>query len=113
MTWRSGSAGDTLQVKYQLDGYSSISFSTIVPGEDQQERISKTLKAKAAAPGKVRVQVKGWADVYVDGRASGQTPLTLELSAGSHTIRVQNPETGYEAQKTVDVVSGQLTKVML
>ncbi len=113
LTWRSGTAGATVQVRYQLNGYSSTSFSATVPGENEQERVSKTLKAKAAEPGKVRVQVKGWADVYVDGQASGQTPLTLELSAGSHTIRVQNPETGYEAQKTVDVVSGQLTKVTL
>ncbi|MFT5679770.1 MAG: serine/threonine protein kinase [Myxococcota bacterium] len=113
MTWRSGNAGTSVQVEYQLDGYSAVSFSTTVPGENRQDRVSKTLKAEAAAPGKVRVQVKGWADVYVDGRASGQTPLTLELTPGSHTIRVQNPETGYEAQKTVDVVSGQLTKVTL
>ncbi len=113
LTWSSGSPGASVWVELQLDGYSSTSFSVTVPDAGGNERVSKTLSAVAAAPGKVRIQVKGWANVYVDGRSSGQTPLTLELPPGSHTIRVQNPETGYEAQTTVDVVSGQLAKVTL
>ena len=56
---------------------------------------------------------KSWANVYVDGQPSGTTPRTLELSPGSHTIRVQNTDTGYEAQETINVISGQLMMISL
>jgi hypothetical protein len=114
LTWRSGNPGSSVQVEYQLDGYSTVSFSTAVPDNEQRDTVSKTLKAKAAAPGTVRINVrKSWANVYVDGQPSGTTPRTLELSPGSHTIRVQNTDTGYEAQETISVISGQLMKITL
>lgn len=114
LTWSSGTPGSSVQVEYQLSGYSTARFSTAVPEEDKRESISKTLKAKAAAPGTVRINVrKSWANVYVDGKSSGTTPLTVELSPGSHTIRVQNTDTGYEAQETISVISGQLLKITL
>ena len=68
----------------------------------------------AAGPTKVRVQVKnGWADVYVDGRNVGQTPLTLDVAPGAHTIRVHNPQTGYESTQSVDVAAGEMKKIAL
>ena len=114
LTWRSGTPGSSVQVEYQLDGYTTASFSTAVPAENQRDSVSKTLKAEAAVPGTVRINVrKSWANVYVDGTSSGTTPLTVELSPGSHTIRVQNTDTGYEAQQTISVISGQLMKITL
>jgi hypothetical protein len=45
------------------------------------------------------------ADVYVDGRAMGRTPLTLELSSGTHTVEFRAK--GFsDTVKTVDVAPG-------
>jgi len=45
--------------------------------------------------GSLRLLVKPWADVYVDGRHAGQTPLgALRVPPGKHTILLRHPELG-------------------
>ncbi len=52
-----------------------------------------------------------WADVDVDGRSIGQTPLArVAVPEGSHSIRFVHPELG-ETEREVIVVSGQTTLV--
>jgi serine/threonine-protein kinase len=42
--------------------------------------------------GALRLVVKPWADVTVDGRAIGQTPLAdIPLSAGAHAVVLSHP----------------------
>lgn len=49
-------------------------------------------------------------DVYIDGNYKGDTPLTVLVSTGSHTVKVTR--SGYSAySKTVTVSSGSTTKV--
>jgi serine/threonine protein kinase len=49
--------------------------------------------ATAAAPGFLLVVVSPWADVTVDGKPAGQTPLArLSLAPGPHTVRLHHPE---------------------
>jgi hypothetical protein len=43
----------------------------------------------------------------------GTTPLTEDLPAGTYSIRVENPETGYTNSTSVTIISGQLTKTVL
>ena len=45
------------------------------------------------AVGRLRVLVSPWANVLVDGKLRAVTPLdrALELSRGSHRIRLENP----------------------
>ena len=65
-----------------------------------------------ADPGTVIVDSRpGGAEVYVDGRLVGATPLILvDVPPGSHTIRLVR--TGYrEVTTTVDVVAGQEARV--
>jgi len=51
--------------------------------------------------GSLRLLVKPWADVYVDGRHAGQTPLdALRVPPGRHAIRLRHPQLG---EKTVIV----------
>jgi hypothetical protein len=41
----------------------------------------------------VRIGVKPYAEVFVDGKSVGTTPLgALTLSAGPHTIRLVHPD---------------------
>ena len=59
------------------------------------------------APGSVRIDVRPHgAQVSIDGLRSGTTPLSAELSAGSHTVEVQAP--GYEPLvQVVDLGAGE------
>ena len=45
--------------------------------------------------GSLRILVKPWADVFVDGRFAGQTPLgALRVPPGKHTIVLRHPALG-------------------
>lgn len=64
-----------------------------------------------SAPGAVLVVVKPWAEVFVDGRTVGTTPLDrIPLPAGTHTVRVRHPL--YEPiERTVTVREGQTERL--
>jgi hypothetical protein len=54
--------------------------------------------------GSLRILVKPWADVYVDGRYAGQTPLgALRVPPGRHTIVLRHPQLG-EKTAVVEVL---------
>ena len=62
--------------------------------------------------GRLKVVVKPWADVYLDGAYVGSTPLTPRtLPAGEYQIRLENPQLNKKVTKTIQVVSGQDTLV--
>jgi len=57
-----------------------------------------------AGSGRVRLIVQPWAEVLVDGRSAGVTPLSpLALPAGAHTLVLRNPELGREVKRHVVV----------
>jgi hypothetical protein len=62
--------------------------------EPRQERRDPTPEpppAEPAAPamGSVRVEASGgWSEVYEGGRSLGRTPLTVQLTAGTHILRL-------------------------
>jgi serine/threonine-protein kinase len=54
--------------------------------------------------GKLLVRVNPWADVVVDGRMVGATPLSpLDVSAGKHSVTVTNSELGKTKTVAVEV----------
>ena len=54
----------------------------------------RTVPAQATGTGELKLMVEPWANVYVDDKYYGKTPLfdTISLPAGSHRIRLTNPE---------------------
>jgi serine/threonine-protein kinase len=69
---------------------------------------TRTEKAFTFATGKLRVLAKPWADVTVDGRPAGQTPMApLELAEGQHDVLLRNSELNAERRESVVVVPGQ------
>ena len=73
------------------------------------ERITRRYSFNDA--GYLRVVVTPWADVSVDGRSIGQTPLgRMTVPAGTHSLRFVHPELGV-TERDVIVVSGQTTFV--
>ena len=65
----------------------------------------------AAASGTVNVNALPWAEVWLDGRHIGETPLAnVKTSVGTHEILLRHPELG-DVRQTVSVRSGQPTRV--
>jgi hypothetical protein len=61
------------------------------------------------ATGKLRVIAKPWADVVVDGRPAGQTPMApLELAEGQHDVVLRNGDLKAEHRESVVVVPGKV-----
>jgi serine/threonine-protein kinase len=64
----------------------------------------------AAGPGTLQVVALPWANVTVDGRAVGATPIAaISLAAGPHSVVLQNSELGVTRSFSTTVRSGKLT----
>ena len=72
-----------------------------------------TTKPKAAAPGKLNVNVRGgWAEVYVDGRRVDTTPIfNHPLPVGRHTIEIVKGATGERQTRVVTIIPNETTRV--
>ncbi len=60
---------------------------------------SKTARPEPVATGTLKVVILPWAEVWVDGKPLGQTPVRTKLSVGPHRVRLKNDAT----EKTVSV----------
>jgi len=114
VNWTRGTSGQSYQAELRLSGYQAERFKLTFPEGGSSESFRRSLSQVAAAPGKVSVNVKGgWANVYIDGANVGQTPLSNHaLPAGTHTVRVNNPETGLDETKQVTVTAGETSRLM-
>jgi hypothetical protein len=62
--------------------------------------------------GKVRFIVKPWANVTVDGKPLGATPMPdQELYEGAHQVVMENPKLGKSVHRAVNVTAGQTAEV--
>ena len=59
--------------------------------------------------GQLSIVVLPWAEVWVDGKAYGQTPRSISLQAGAHRVRLKND--AQEKTVTVTVINGKTTKI--
>jgi serine/threonine-protein kinase len=74
---------------------------TVKPGEELKQSV-------LFAMGRLVVTVKPWAQVTVDGRAIGATPIEpVELSAGVHDVRLVNSELAKDERRRVVVPEGK------
>jgi len=68
---------------------------------NQQIKASVDL-TEGVAKGKLKINVKPWADVYVDGKRIGETPLEpLELKPGEYFVLVKNEKLGKKSSSRV------------
>ena len=65
----------------------------------------------AVPNGRISINAAPWAEVDIDGKPAGETPLAnLSLPIGSHEITFRHPEHGVKKQTVVVKVEG-LTRV--
>ncbi len=62
-------------------------------------------------PGRLRVVVDPWAEIFVDETGHGEAPKTLELPAGEYRLRLRNPELDRDETVTVVVKPGRTTTI--
>lgn len=79
--------------------------------ETRAKRGGEGRPARGAAktkPARLRIVVKPWGEVFVDGKRQGITPLKpLRLPPGTYKIRLKNEELGKDVTKTVKLASGE------
>ncbi|HET8935369.1 MAG TPA: protein kinase [Polyangiales bacterium] len=75
---------------------------------------SKTQAAAKAGGGVLRINTRPWSKVSVDGAPAGNTPqMNIKISAGTHTITLENPEFGIKQKLTLSVKPGEtVTRVL-
>jgi hypothetical protein len=66
--------------------------------------------ARSGGLGTLRVNSRPWSRVIVDGRLIGNTPqMAIPLRAGTHRLKLVNPEFGIDKTLTVDIKPGEIT----
>ncbi|MBM4782632.1 MAG: protein kinase [Archangiaceae bacterium] len=59
-------------------------------------------------PGSLVLEATPWAEVTLDGRSVGETPLgNVSVLPGMHTLLFKNPESGKSVKRTIQVNPGQ------
>ncbi len=77
------------------------------PGQVVRKKV-----AFSVATGKLLVQAKPWADIYLDGKKIGTTPLQPHpLPPGEYRVRLYNPALEQESNKRVKIESGKTARV--
>ena len=70
--------------------------------------------ASSAPPAILNVNALPWAEVRIDGRTLGVTPLFgIELPAGTHTLHVSNAPLGRERESRIELSSGDRRDVVI
>jgi serine/threonine-protein kinase len=81
----------------------------------RQEAVQQptTPPSPVPATGTLRIKVRPWGDVFVDGTPHGTAPplAPLELSAGKHSVIVVNSQSKQQRTFEVNVVAGEETEL--
>ena len=79
-----------------------------------KESHAKDKEGTLAGSGLLRINARPWATVTIDGKQIGITPqIDVKLSAGAHTVRLENPQFGLSKTLKVRIAANEtLTKVV-
>jgi serine/threonine-protein kinase len=65
----------------------------------------------AAAPGTLRLAVSPWAEVALEGRSLGNTPIRpMSLPPGTYVVRLSHPDF-HPLQRKVTIRPGEVTRL--
>jgi serine/threonine protein kinase len=81
------------------------SFEVLI---ESGKTVSRVLNLAKAARAYLNINVRPWADVYIDGKKVGTTPMAeVPVDAGSHSIRLFNPSLNKEQVVKVNLAPNQ------
>jgi len=92
---------------------SSAAAVAELPAADSEPpaRSPSRVRERSLGSGELKVTAEPWALVTVDGKSYGQTPVTLELSAGRHRVLLVNDDYRRREDVPVKVRAGKRTSV--
>ena len=93
-----------IEIRNDSLGFQATRTVQVLPG--------KTVRVSIALPeGNLSINATPWAEVTVDGRGLGETPIAnVTLRAGSHELVFKHPQHG-ELKQTVVVKAGETGRV--
>ena len=101
----SGSENPTVKATDAEQGSYSPAYALEDDTAKQKTRVQKRAGRQRA---RLRVVLKPWGEVWVDGKRRGITPLrSMKLKPGKHTIRMRNPDLGVDVSETVELRAGE------
>ncbi len=108
-----GTPGKVVRATLVLDGYEDTAVSKTFPENGSvYARATLAKLPEKAEPAFLRINATPWADVYVDGKKVGHSPIgSLEVEPGTHTVRLVCPPLGTEETKKVTVGPGETKPV--
>lgn len=77
--------------------------SAEVPPDAPPSRLDKVPEKAVRPKGRLVVHVSPFADVYLDGRAIGTTPIEISVPAGKHRVRLVNEPRQMEETLTITI----------
>ncbi len=77
--------------------------------EDARKRREEAQKAKGK--GTIVINAYPWADVRLDGRKVGRTPVRRQVTSGRHTVVLSNPDLKKSKRKAVSVAKDKTANV--
>jgi serine/threonine-protein kinase len=84
----------------------------VVAPEAVPEPAAPADDARPVGRGRIDINARPWARVYLDGKHAGYTPLSLErVPAGRHVLRLVNPDMDTERRIVVKVKPGGVRKI--
>jgi serine/threonine-protein kinase len=67
-----------------------------------------------AGQGYLQVNSRPWAEVIIDGRRVGNTPVVrIALAPGAHFVTLVSPSTGTRRTQRVQIRAGETTRLMV
>jgi hypothetical protein len=96
----------------RLERYRARREAAAAAREARSSRLASAHAARAvkaaATPGLLKLNSIPWAEVYVDKRHVGHTPLMgLSLRPGKHVVRLENPSLGVSKTLRVKLTAGE------
>jgi hypothetical protein len=83
---------------------------TVAPARVAAPPPTQVASSGGGRAGTLRINSRPWAQVFVDGRLIGNTPqLNIPLSAGSHDVKLVNPQLGMRKGFGVKIRAGKVT----
>jgi serine/threonine-protein kinase len=73
-------------------------------------RVAAAPAEKSAGAGTLAFRIRPWAEIFVDGKSLGVSPLApVDLPAGRHHVLLRNTDLGKERSLTANVTRGETT----
>ncbi|MFT7579423.1 MAG: tRNA A-37 threonylcarbamoyl transferase component Bud32 [Myxococcota bacterium] len=104
--------GDQLTVTVDAPKHKSVSRTVTLekPFESVTVVLEKQATVAAVANGTIQAAAKPWADVYINGRKRGTSPVTVSVPPGTYSVKFQQGTKKVKTQR-VQVRSGKVTYV--